>query len=92
MKTAGVHHSPNAATDRVAESDQPAGSVPDSHPAGALKHLDAIVRTGERLSEAVDQLPRESLKALADRMELTYKNGTIEIRRAVKRRLLGVQR
>jgi hypothetical protein len=57
-----------------------------------VKRLDTIVHTGERLGEAVDSLDRESLKALADRMELTYKNGTIEIRRAVKRRLLGAQR
>lgn len=58
---------------------------------GRVKHLDLIVRTGERLGKAVDSLDRESLKALADRMEVTARN-TPELQRAIKRRILGVKR
>lgn len=67
---------------------QPAGFVA-SGSAGPLKQIDAVVRTGERLSKAVDAMSREQIKALADRLGLASRGSTMVLRIQVKRRLLG---
>jgi hypothetical protein len=51
--------------------------------------LDALVRSGEELSAAVDQLPNAYLCALADRMNLSPAQSMSQMRTVVKRRLVG---
>ena len=53
-----------------------------------VKLLDEIVRDGEALSAAVDSLPREYLRALADRVDLQDGMRTDLLQTAVKRRLV----
>lgn len=55
---------------------------------GRVKHLDAIVRTGESMSRAVNALDRTQLRALADRMDVLDSLATPQLRKVLKRRLV----
>jgi hypothetical protein len=54
-----------------------------------VAHLDTLVRTGARVSDAVDVLSREQLRALADRFDLDPTAASTILRIQVKRRLVA---
>ena len=60
-------------------------------PAFSVKYLDSIVNAGAVLNGAVNELPREYLCALADRVGIEDRSGwrEDELRKVVKRRLVG---
>jgi hypothetical protein len=54
------------------------------------REIDAIIRTAEALDRALDRLDRDSLRMLADRLEVPNYRPTRELRRTLRRHLIGL--